>query len=561
MLNKTSAIKTFAAAAGLLMVSAAALAQPPETVYGAQYLQPVTPFHVSGSVHDLAPVALWQPGDAIKEIPKRRSLPEILLLDDEPRNIDPLLALQQRAPVGRSSRVFGSTLTNFAAQGFSGVNPPDTVGDVGPTYYVQMINASFGSSVVIYNKTTGAVAAGPFSLDSRGAGTGACSDGFGDPIVLYDQLAQRWLLSEFSGSGNNICVYISMTSDPTGEYYVYPNFVADTFPDYPKFSVWHDAYYVTTNEGGGSPIYAMDRTSMLQGLPATMQRVTVPDMPGFGFQALTPADVDGASAPPVNSAAYFLRHRDTDLHFGPPSDSLELWSLAVDFSNPANTALNGPTYIPVAEFDSTLCGQTSYECFAQPGSATTLDPLREVVMWRLQYRNFGSHEALVGNFVVDVDGSDRGGIRWFELNKTGANWVLRQEGTYSPDAVNRWMGAIAMDGSGNIALGYNVSDATSIFPGLRYTGRLSGDSAGAMTQGEHTIVAGTAANASNRYGDYSAMSIDPSDDCTFWFTGEYNLTGQWSTQVASFKFDSCGAPPAPATEISGGILWFLLNQD
>jgi hypothetical protein len=162
-------------------------------------------------------------------------------------------------------------------------------------------------------------------------------------------------------------------------------------------------------------------------------------------------------------------------------------------------------------------------------------------MWRLQYRNFGSHETLVGNLVTDVDGTDHGGIRWFELRKTGANpWALYQEGTYAPDSVNRWMGAIAMDGSGNIALGYNVSDATSTYPGLRYVGRLAGDPLGTMPQGEHTLIAGTAANGSNRYGDYSAMSVDPVDDCTFWFTGEWNASSTWSTRIGAFRFDNCG---------------------
>jgi hypothetical protein len=162
-------------------------------------------------------------------------------------------------------------------------------------------------------------------------------------------------------------------------------------------------------------------------------------------------------------------------------------------------------------------------------------------MWRLQYRNFGTYETLVGNFVTDVTGTDRGGIRWFELQKSGlGGWTLEQEGTYSPDVVNRWMGAIAMDGDGNIALGYNVTDGTSVYPGIRYTGRLLVDTPGTMTQPETTLMAGSGANASIRYGDYSAMSVDPSDDCTFWFTGEYNPAPSWSTRIAAFRFDACG---------------------
>ena len=176
------------------------------------------------------------------------------------------------------------------------------------------------------------------------------------------------------------------------------------------------------------------------------------------------------------------------------------------------------------------------------GSTSSLDPLREVVMNRLAYRNFGDHETLVGNFVTDVNGANQGGVRWFELRKSGAGaWSLYQEGTYSPTADNRWMGAIAMDSAGNIALGYNVSSGT-VSPSLRYTGRLASDTLGTMSQGDNVLVNGTATNGSNRYGDYAAMSVDPSDDCTFWFTGQWNGASTWSTRIGKFKFDQCGTP-------------------
>ena len=195
----------------------------------------------------------------------------------------------------------------------------------------------------------------------------------------------------------------------------------------------------------------------------------------------------------------------------------------------------------MSEFDSTLCGLTSFSCIPQPGTGVKLDPLREVIMNRLAYRNFGNRQVLVGNFSTDV-GGDRSGVRWFELRKTGASWTLFQEGTYGSGTLNRWMGAIAMDKSGNIALGYNVANS-STYPGIRYAGRLSTDPLGGLPQGEHTIVSGSASNGSNRYGDYSAMSIDPADDCTFWFTGEWNAGSSWSTRIAKFKFDQCGSTP------------------
>ena len=172
-------------------------------------------------------------------------------------------------------------------------------------------------------------------------------------------------------------------------------------------------------------------------------------------------------------------------------------------------------------------------------------------MWRSQYRNFGTHATLVGNFVTDVDGNDRGGVRWYELRRSGGAWSLYQEGTYAPDTTHRWMGSIAMDGGGNIALGYSAS-STGVFPSIRYTGRLAGDTLGTMPQVETTIVAGSGSNNSNRWGDYSAMNVDPADDCTFWYTNEYaTANGTWNTRVASFRFDSCaGGPTLPSLSVN-----------
>jgi hypothetical protein len=411
---------------------------------------------------------------------------------------------------------------------------------VGNNFYIQMINDSGGSTVRIHNKD-GSVAAGPFALDSLGSGN--CASGLGDPVALFDEAANRWMLSEFSSAGNRLCVYISQTADPiSGGWFAY-DFQAPSFPDYPKYGVWPDAYYVGTNETS-SAVYALERSAMLAGGMASFQRLTVPNLSGFGFQMLIPSDLDGATAPPAGSPNYFMRHRDDEVHSGGTTagqDFLEIWEFTVDFANSANSSITGPTNIGIAEIDSSLCGLTSFACITQPGTATTLDPLREVVMNRLQYRNFGTHEVLVGNLSTDVNGADRAGVRWFELRNTGSGWGLHQEGTYAPAGVSRWMGAISMDGDGNIALGYNAS-SSSVNPSLRYTGRLAADPLGVMTQAETTLVAGSAANASNRYGDYAAMSVDPADDCTFWFTGQYNPASQWATRIGSFSFDSCGGP-------------------
>ncbi len=452
--------------------------------------------------------------------------------------VDPLLAAQLEAPTAAMPI---TVLHNFAGQGYTSVTPPDTVGEVGMNEYIQMINHTSGSSVTIYNKDTGAVIAGPIILSSLGTG-GNCATGLGDPIVLYDELADRWMLSEFSSSGNQLCVYISTTPDPTGTYYRYA-FTATSFPDYPKYAVWPDAYYVTSNESSPT-IYALDRTNMIIGGTARPYvRFTAPDLSAFGFQTLTPADFDGNTAPPAGSPGIIMRHRDTEAHGpagSPTTDLLEIWAFHVDWNVPANSTFTQLPNIVTSEFTSELNGYTAFSCFPQQGSGTELDPLREVIMWRLQYRNFGTYETLVGNFVTDVnDYNDHGGIRWFELRKTGAGaWSLYQEGTYAPDIHSRWMGGSAMDGSGNIAVGYNVS-STTMYPSLRYIGRLRTDPLGTMPYDEMALIAGSAANGSNRYGDYSAMSVDPEDDCTFWFTGEYNAGSSWSTRIGAFKFNSC----------------------
>ena len=451
---------------------------------------------------------------------------------------DPLLPLQAAAPAA-SPDAFGTPIFNFNGQGYTFVNPPDTVGDVGANHYVQMINAT---DVAVYNKTTGALIQA-FALTSLGG----CSTGSGDPIVLYDQLANRWFLSEF-GSGNGLCVFISQTPDPLGAYYSY-QFNMPSFPDYPKYGVWPDAYYATANENSPS-IMALDRTRMLAGLSATFQRFTATALSGFSFQALTPGDLDGMTPPPAGAPDYIMRHRDTEVHGPsgfPGSDILEIYAFHVDWTTPANSTFTKLPDIVTAEFDSDLCGLSSFYCMGMPGvpqgSTSSLDPLREVIMNRLAYRNFGSHETLVGNFVTDINGNNIGGVRWFELRKTGAGaWSLYQEGTYAPTTSdNRWMGGIAMDGAGNIALGYNVSSQT-VYPSIRYAGRLAADPLGTLPQGEYTLINGSGVNGSNRYGDYAAMSVDPVDDCTFWFTGQWNASSQWSTRIGAFKFDACGTP-------------------
>lgn len=545
----------------LALIAGPALAQDdvssspdPRVRTGAEVVDLLTPHVFDGDLRDLPLAPAWKPGDPVKEIPRRHYLRPGQV--SEPlapaSSVDPLLELQERAPSGASSRAFDTPDLNLAGMGYTGVQPPDTMGDVGVDYYIQAINAGSGARFQVHDKVTGAVVAGPTQMDSLGSGF--CASGLGDPVVLYDDLAGRWLMSEFSSLGNRLCVYVSQTGDPiSGGWYAY-DFQTPSFPDYPKYAVWPDAYYVGTNESS-TAVYALERSAMLTGAAAAMQRFTAPDLGGFAFQMITPSDVDGP-APPAGSPAYFMRHNDDESHSpsaaNPSNDFVEIFEFSVDFANASNSSFTGPFQVPVAEFDSSLCGLISFSCISQPGTSTRLDPLREVVMWRSQYRNFGSHETLVGNFAVDVNGADRAGVRWYELRKSGGSWTLFQEGTYAPDSHSRWMGSAAMDGAGNIAVGYNIA-SSSTFPGLRYAGRLAGDPAGTLPQGEGTLVNGSASNPSNRYGDYASLNVDPVDDCTFWFTGEYNVSSSWSTRIGSFVFDGCGATCGDGTIEAGEV--------
>lgn len=525
----------------------------PRITKGAIVSEPFSANSVQKNVRALARSPKWQPGDPIKEIPRQLTHPKLEGDRTPVRPIeakrDQLLGAQARAMRAPSTPAISDPNLNIPGNVFSGVNPPDTVGDVGRRFYIQMINGSSGSIFTVHDKTNGSIVAGPTDLDSLG--TGVCANGHGDPIVLYDQLADRWLLSEFAPRGDNtLCVYVSMTNDPTtGGWFAY-NFKAESFPDYPKYAVWPDAYFLASNESSPT-VYAFDRRAILAGEPATFLSFTAPSLSGFQFQSLQPADLDGNNVPPVGSPNYFIRHRDDEAHNhadnDPNADFLEIYEFHADFENPENASFTGPFTIPISEFDSELCGFSSFSCFEQPSGLNPLDPLREVVMWRVQYRNFVDYETLVGNMVTDVDTNDRGGIRWFELRKAGIGaWQLFQEGTYAPsDSHNRWMGSIAMDCAGNIGLGFSVG-SKNLPASLRYTGRIATDPTGTMPQPEKTFKVGTGSSASVRWGDYSSLNVDPVDDCTFWFTGQYAADNLWQTWIGNFSFKGCSHERAAA---------------
>ena len=442
-----------------------------------------------------------------------------------------------------------SNADNSSVLGYT-LLPPDTDGDVGPNHYVQMVN----SVLKVFDKS-GNTLLGPVAGNTIWSGFGGdCQNtNDGDPIVQYDQFANRWLVSQFSvkGSSYHECVAVSQTPDPTGAWYRYAFDYAD-FPDFPKFGVWPDGYYVTYNmfdANGfvGTKICALERRAMLAGNPATQQCFDQQNQ-----WSLLPSDADGPTPPPAGSPNYILAEDWS------AQDRLTMFKMHVDWDNPANTSLSSPASIPVNAFMWACLGVTRTQCVPQKDTAVRLESLGGRAMYRLAYRNFGDHESLVVNHTVAMDGqfglTSQTGIGWYELRDLGNTTpTVHQQGTTAdPDNTTfRWMGSLAQDKLGNMALGYSTSSSTT-FPSIRYNGRLAGDPLNTMPQAENTIVTGGGAqtNTAARWGDYSAMHVDPMDDCTFWYTNEYiQATGSspWKTKIASFKYPGCtGTATVPA---------------
>ena len=436
-----------------------------------------------------------------------------------------------------------------------GCSPPDPNGAVGPNHVVTMSNLHFQ----IFNKS-GTSLFGPAANNTlwSGFGGGCQTQNAGDPVVIYDQLADRWLLTQFTSSAPYLeCVALSQTNDPTGSYYRWSIATGNgnNFPDYPKAGMWPDAYYFSTREfAGGSTFvgvgaYALDRAQALVGNPnPTIVGFLAPPSPAYVVgDGLLPSDLDGMTPPPAGSPNFFVGSEDNNGPYGAPADALTVWKFHYDPMTPGNSTFMLTNTIPVAPFNSILglCGGTR-ACIPQPGTANRIDHLgyRQRPLHRLAYRNFGTHESLVTNQSVSAGTGPNGevsGIRWWELRSPNAAPVIFQEGTYAPgltDGIHRWMGSIAMDGAGNMALGYSASNGT-VFPSVFYTGRLAGDPLGTMPLGEGSIINGTGSQTgSNRWGDYTAISVDPTDDFTFWYVNEYVPTTSsigWRLRIGSFK--------------------------
>lgn len=443
---------------------------------------------------------------------------------------------------------------NGLGKGFSGpggtfsvqASPPDTIGDVGLTHYVQTVNIG----MVVFRKD-GTPILGPTATKTvwQGMNHACANTNDGDATVRYDRYADRWIVSQFSINQAQgpfyQCIAVSQTGDPTGQWNRYA-YQFDKLNDYPKMSVWPDAYYFSYNmfkpgTGGnfdfaGAKICAVDRAKMLTGAAATQQCFDT----NTDWGGLLTADVDGPTLPPAGAPNPVL---------GLGNTNLGIFKFHVDWNNPAQSTFTGPTTIGVQAF-TPLCGTDTQTCIPQKGTTQQLDAISDRLMNRLVYRNFGDHEALVVNHSVAGNGGG-GAIRWYELRDlSAATPTIYQQGTFAPDTNFRWMGSIAMDKKGNIAMGYAVSSST-IYPSISFTGRMAGDPLNAMTLGEATLIAGTGyqngipfLGGGNRFGDYSSLNIDPADDCTFWYTQEYIATSgsnSWNTRIGSFKLAGCDA--------------------
>jgi PKD repeat protein len=438
---------------------------------------------------------------------------------------------------------------NFDGQNSSSW-PPDCNGTAGQNHYMQTVNVTYA----IYDKATGTKVAGPTAMNQLFSGVPGANCNDGDPIVLYDEQADRWLATEFSLCGSNdlMLMAVSTTNDPTGTWYAYSFDVAG-MPDYPKFSVWQDGYYMGDNNSSSNDIYVFDRATMLSG-------GTNPQFMGFnnswrpgsvdGFMCVPPVDNDGAFAP-AGSPGLFIAMVDDAFNSSP--DQLWIYELAVNWSNTAASTFNRVQQLNVVPFDSNF--GNNWTNIKQPGTSQELDAVPQVIMNVPQYRNFGSYQTIVCCHTVDVDGTDHAGIRWYELRKTppSTQWVVRQSGTYAPDANSRWMGSVMLNGNNEIGLGYSISSST-VYPGIRYCGQTAGEYAnasGVLDYPEDVIMEGAySQTAVERWGDYALLSVDPANDATFWFTTEYKASSTLKTKIASFQI----GPVLPSADFTANTV-------
>ncbi|MGA2002888.1 MAG: hypothetical protein ABSG70_05885 [Terriglobales bacterium] len=413
-----------------------------------------------------------------------------------------------------------------------GVIPPDTNGAVGDNQFFLVTNFAFN----IYNKSTGALEVGPLLINSiwKNFGGQCQSDNGGDPVVLYDKMANRWLLEQLEyNSSYQICFAVSQTDDATGAYNLY-SYTFNGLTDYPKLGIWPDAYYLAFNffgPGDGEPC-ALDRSAMLAGTTAAII-CFAPNTSDMGF---LPSDIDGSTPPPSGAPNHYIE-------LGNSNTTLKEYDFHVDFNNPSNSTFTGPNTLTVPAY-TVLCGGGGGACIPQPGHGGLLDALGDRMMFRNAYRNFGDHEAMVFSHSV-APGAGSTAVaaeRWYELRSTppGGSFSLYQAGTYQNATDNYWMGSVALDKDGDMALGFSVDNSKSLVPSIWFTGRKPTDKLNTLEGKKVAHKGKTIQGQVNRWGDYSSMSLDPTDDCTFWYTQEYSDGGyNWQSHVVQFKFTTC----------------------
>jgi hypothetical protein len=372
-----------------------------------------------------------------------------------------------------------------------------------------------------------------------------------NPIVRYDHFADRWLITHVTYDPSIECVAMSRGPDPANDgwyLYAFDISIADhgnsLNGDYPKIAVWPDGYYLGTyNIGAGTAprpcVWVLNRQAMLAGKAPQEQHFCLSD-----GNFLMPSEVDGP-APPLNTPNFLVRQVNESRRGG--RDRLEIFQFRVDWTNPRHSKFALLDSIETEPFNSVLC--SSEDCVSQPTTGTHLQTLSDRLMWRVQYRNFGSYECLVANHTVNADGHGLAGVRWYELRRVpGGKWSIFQQATFAPDKLNRWIGSIAMDAGGNIAIGYSVSSAKE-YPGIRYASRLRADPIGLMSRGEVTLLKGQNSQTDiSRWGGYSSMEVDPANPCTFWYANEYiGHPGAftWKTRISIFTMPSCPETQVP----------------
>lgn len=446
---------------------------------------------------------------------------------------DPLVQKQLSAQTQRGR----ATVANFVAHQGSVLNDP--TGAIGPNHYVYAFNSGFG----ILDRS-GNVLVPEASLSTIFPG-----ESLGDPVVVYDRYADRFIIMQFSNTPNGFLIAVGQGPDPVNDGWFTYRFNTGSFPDYEKLSIWSDGYYITANKDQGSiqtseVVYAVERDQMLLGNPgAQVVGFPLPQAQNNGFYSPGGFNSSGPTLPPVGVPHPIVYMQD-DSWAGVSQDNLKIWDISVNWSNPSSSSISAPQTINTTPFDGVFDGG-SFQNLDEPGSGPDIDALQATMMYQTQYRRFGTHNSVVMNFVVDVSGNDtKAGIRWYELRQTADNqpWTIYQEGTYTQPNYSVFCGSIGMDGQGNIGMGYTIV-SSSVFTSLRYTGRLASDPLGQMTVAETTIVNGNAQNnrPDGRYGDYAHLTIDPLDDLTFWHIGEY-LQGSGGTvrksHVAAFQIGS-----------------------